>query len=284
MTLYIIDLFCGAGGFSTGAKYADAKVTVAVDSWQKALDVHKDNHPNTVHLNMNLGGNIKKTTEFILSHVPKLKKNDKVHVHASPPCQQLSNINTQRNENEGLKMVKWTLKFVQQDCFDSYTIEQVNNKHVRDLYTKLKIPFILCDFSKLGVCQSRRRLIASNNLTLLKTLSELDIPFPPFHTIVDKPLVYISCSFNNTEYKKKYNSLEPYYTVIKSFEHYKYYDMKNNMYILDIKVAMKLQGFPQNYFDTCSKTDTRQMIANAVPAQVGYIVTLLLLNEKLDQF
>ena len=106
-----------------------------------------------------------------------MKKNDKVHVHASPPCQQLSIANTQKNEEDGLKMVKWTLRFVQQPCFNSYTIEQVNNKHVRDLYTKLKVPFILCDFSKLGVCQSRRRLIASNNNTLLDMLHNVDIPF-----------------------------------------------------------------------------------------------------------
>lgn len=279
MTLYIVDLFCGAGGFSTGAKYAGAKVAVAVDTWEKALDVHKHNHPKTVHLNMELGGNVKKITELILSHLPKLKKNDKVHVHASPPCQQLTNNNTQKSEQDqqnGLKMVKWTLKFVQQPCFNSYTIEQVNNKLVKELYTKLRIPYIFCDFSKLGVCQSRRRLIASNNLTLLKTMSELDIPFPPFHTIVKKPLSNISCIFNSIEYKKKYNSSEPFYTVISSFEKYKYYNMKNNMYILDIKVAMKLQGFSENYFNTCSKTDTQQMIANAVPAQVGYVICTIL--------
>jgi DNA (cytosine-5)-methyltransferase 1 len=58
MTLYIIDLFCGAGGFSFGASQAGAKVAIAVDSWDKALQVHQDNHPKTVHLNMELIKNL----------------------------------------------------------------------------------------------------------------------------------------------------------------------------------------------------------------------------------
>jgi site-specific DNA-cytosine methylase len=281
MTLYIIDLFCGAGGFSFGASQAGAKIAIAVDSWDIAIDVHKHNHPDTIHLNIELGGNVKKTTEFILSHLPLMKKNDKIHIHASPPCQQLSNINTRRNEEDGLKMVKWVVKFCEQSCFDSYTIEQVNNKHVRDLYTKLKIPFIVCDFSKLGVCQSRCRLIASNHSSLLEKLKVIDIPFEPLHKIIGKPIEHISYMYNNIEYKKLYDTKSPFYTTISSFQHYKIY-CKNNIYELDINIASKLQGFPNYYFNTTKfvpKQKLKQMIANAVPTQVGFIIVYILLDK-----
>lgn len=279
MTLYVIDLFCGAGGFSFGASQADnTHVAVAVDAWDKALKVHQDNHPNTIHLNMELGKNIKKTTELILSHLPKLKKGDKVHVHASPPCQQLSVVNKNKNEEVGLKMVLWTLKFVQQSCFDSYTIEQVNNKHVRDLYTRHKIPFILCDFSKLGVCQSRRRLIASHHPTLLKELSSLNIPFKPLHKILGKPIQKTSLQFQNNETIRKYNPNEPFYTILTGIDKYNIFLTNTKSIKLSLEVAQTLQGFPVTYFDTCdtTKRNRLKMIGNAVPCQVGYIICIIL--------
>lgn len=277
MTLYVIDLFCGAGGFSFGASQADnTRVAIAVDSWDKALKVHQNNHPNTIHLNMELGKNVKKTTEYILSHLPKLKKGDKVHVHASPPCQQLSIINQKKNEEHGLKMVLWTLKFVQQPCFDSYTIEQVNNKHVRDLYNKHEISFILCDFSKLGVCQSRRRLIASNKPSLLEQLSSLNIPFKPLHKILGKPIEAISQSFNGKETIRKYNPKEPYYTIVSCQHMYNIYLKDENCIKLPLNVSQTLQGFPNKYFDKHSIADLKVMIGNAVPCQVGYVICMVL--------
>jgi site-specific DNA-cytosine methylase len=276
MILYIIDLFCGAGGFSFGASQADnTHVAVAVDAWDKALKIHQDNHPDTIHLNMELGKNIKKTTEYILSHLPKLKKGDKVHVHASPPCQQLSVVNKNKNDEIGLKMVLWTLKFVQQSCFDSYTIEQVNNKHVRDLYNKYKIPFILCDFSKLGVCQSRRRLIASNKSSLLKELSSINIPFKPLHKILGMPIKATSYRFNTKETIKDYNPKEPYYTIISSIQLYKIYT-ENECRKLSLDIAQNLQGFPKKYFDNATIKDKSIMIGNAVPCQVGYVICMIL--------
>ncbi|GER21305.1 DNA cytosine methyltransferase [Variovorax boronicumulans] len=44
-----IDLFAGAGGFSTGAHMADVDVVWAANHWQAAVDVHAANHPGTAH-------------------------------------------------------------------------------------------------------------------------------------------------------------------------------------------------------------------------------------------
>lgn len=44
-----IDLFAGAGGFSTGAQMAGCNVVWAANHWQAAVDVHLLNHPGTAH-------------------------------------------------------------------------------------------------------------------------------------------------------------------------------------------------------------------------------------------
>lgn len=44
-----IDLFAGAGGFSTGATMAGCQVVWAANHWREAVDTHSENHPETAH-------------------------------------------------------------------------------------------------------------------------------------------------------------------------------------------------------------------------------------------
>lgn len=51
MTLTLTDLFCGAGGSSTGAtSVPGVQVSVASNHWQLAVDTHNTNHPNADHI------------------------------------------------------------------------------------------------------------------------------------------------------------------------------------------------------------------------------------------
>lgn len=45
-----IDLFAGAGGFSTGAAMAGCQVVWAANHWPAAVQVHANNHPDTLHV------------------------------------------------------------------------------------------------------------------------------------------------------------------------------------------------------------------------------------------
>ena len=50
MTLTLTDLFCGAGGSSTGAtSIPGVSVKIAANHWQLAVDTHNTNHPSTDH-------------------------------------------------------------------------------------------------------------------------------------------------------------------------------------------------------------------------------------------
>ena len=45
-----IDLFAGAGGFSTGATMAGVNVVWAANHWPDAVEWHSKNHPEAQHL------------------------------------------------------------------------------------------------------------------------------------------------------------------------------------------------------------------------------------------
>lgn len=45
-----IDLFAGAGGFTTGAVMAGVQVVWAANHWPAAVQVHANNHPGTMHV------------------------------------------------------------------------------------------------------------------------------------------------------------------------------------------------------------------------------------------
>lgn len=50
LDITVTDMFCGAGGSSTGAVNAGAIVSLAINHWPRAIETHNTNHPNTTHV------------------------------------------------------------------------------------------------------------------------------------------------------------------------------------------------------------------------------------------
>lgn len=48
--LTAVDFFCGMGGSSTGLRSAGYDIKVAANHWQRAIETHSANHPDTEHL------------------------------------------------------------------------------------------------------------------------------------------------------------------------------------------------------------------------------------------
>jgi DNA (cytosine-5)-methyltransferase 1 len=46
----VTDMFCGAGGSTTGAVYAGAQVQLAINHWNIAIETHNSNYPDTTHV------------------------------------------------------------------------------------------------------------------------------------------------------------------------------------------------------------------------------------------
>lgn len=95
----VLDLFCGAGGFSEGFRQAGFEIAYAVDSWDKALIAHRKNHPDTVHILADVGD--------IDGSIFKGKID---MVIGSPPCQEFSQANQNPDPEKGLEMVKHFLR------------------------------------------------------------------------------------------------------------------------------------------------------------------------------
>lgn len=154
----VVDLFCGGGGFSEGAKNAGAKVVCAIDNWDAALKVHHANHPKVPTFNFELGGSIVETAVFIREH---LTPGSHFHLHGSPPCQALSNASN-HNSDDGMRLVNWFIDLVNYMKPDSWSMENVipvakklDRDHPTVQYAKLNA----ADF---GVAQTRKRVFAGH--------------------------------------------------------------------------------------------------------------------------
>lgn len=77
-TMRAVDLFCGFGGFTAGAKAAGLEVVAAVDVCDFALQVHTLNAPEVHHVQADLG-------TYPLQELPEFDL-----LLASPPCQGFS--------------------------------------------------------------------------------------------------------------------------------------------------------------------------------------------------
>jgi DNA (cytosine-5)-methyltransferase 1 len=84
-----IDLFCGAGGLSLGARASGINVRFAFDKDTNACETYRKNHIDTSCLNLDLA---KSDPTF-----PKLKPS-KLIIFGGPPCQGFSTSN-QRTRN-----------------------------------------------------------------------------------------------------------------------------------------------------------------------------------------
>ncbi|MDA4127039.1 MAG: DNA cytosine methyltransferase [Thaumarchaeota archaeon] len=78
--LTVIDLFCGAGGFSEGFKQMGFDVTYAIDNWNPAIEAHKLNQPEAETMKADVET---LDPKLFLDHRPDV-------LIGGPPCQEFS--------------------------------------------------------------------------------------------------------------------------------------------------------------------------------------------------
>ncbi len=160
MRVLVVDLFCGAGGFSTGAAAAGAEIALAVDSWPDALGVHALNHASAAHWCEELGGDASAFSARVHAHLADAygaRDSFRLHVHASPPCQNFSTANGISDPSAGLRLVEWSIELMRALRPDSWTLEQVGNPRLRALAAQHNGKLVAC--ADYGVPQSRKRLV-----------------------------------------------------------------------------------------------------------------------------
>ena len=276
--IQVIDLFCGMGGFSEGVKQSqNATVILAVDNWKEALDIHQLNHPESQHLQMNLGEYSNAKTWKIMQSTVQLQNSDHLHIHGSPPCQNISRANNRfRNLEEGLRLVKWFLNFVRYVKCDSWSMEQVSHPVVVELVSLYsKNVMIKCNFYNYGVPQKRIRLLCGqgvdfSHMTPIQPLTNREILE---HWNVTSPVLLGSggqYAQTSIRYAKTIDD-NVFPTVVgsrsgslihpRTHQLIRYFTLQENLL---------LQTFPETYQMTqISRQKRQQMIGNSIPPIIG---------------
>jgi len=186
-TLEVYDLFCGAGGFSTGARAAGCHVAFACDSCEEAIATHKRNHPTTAHKVCHLP-----------CEIPLPTDGRRFHLHGSPPCQRFSPVNKRLrvdgDKEDALNLVEWYVEFALASRATSWTMEQVPAPEIMELMERVRsnnharMAFGIFDFSKLGVPQTRKRLIAGSPRLIARLMRATEEqPRRNVRSVISKP-------------------------------------------------------------------------------------------------
>lgn len=102
----IVDLFCGAGGFSLGFEMAGFESILAIDKWEDAVNTYNHNHTNPVATTVDI-------QKFTSEHLRSLSKNRPViGVIGGPPCQGFSMVGKREVGDERNSLYLQYVRFV----------------------------------------------------------------------------------------------------------------------------------------------------------------------------
>ncbi|MEC4620136.1 DNA cytosine methyltransferase [Bacillus paranthracis] len=138
----VIDLFCGAGGFSEGFERAGFEIVRAYDIWAPAILTHNQNHGNGKQIAFK--GDIYEISMLDDEEFEKWIPDTEVII-GSPPCIAFSNSNKsgKADKTEGIKLIEAFLRIVARKMSKSnsklkyWVMENVENSlgFVEDNYT-----------------------------------------------------------------------------------------------------------------------------------------------------
>jgi DNA (cytosine-5)-methyltransferase 1 len=152
----VLDLFCGAGGFSEGFRQAGYKIVAGIDNDAESLETFKYNFPEAMAINMDLSLSIDNKK----SPLKELFKN-KIHVIiGGPPCQGFSIAGKRDKTDPRNNLYKAYLAKIKN--FDPIAIVVENVPTILGLYRGGIAQAIVSDFKSLGFDTKILTLLASD--------------------------------------------------------------------------------------------------------------------------
>ena len=309
--LKVIDLFAGAGGFSTGFESTDLfKVIYANEYIDKFCQTYIQNHKDTEV-------QCKDIRQVKLDEVKKLIDNQTVDVIiGGPPCQGYSMAGRRDKKDprnslfmDFVRFVKYFERkyFVMENVGGILTMKNANNELVKNI--------IMEEFKKIGYNVEYKKLLASNygvpqnrrRVFFIGTKRKQEIIFPePTHnktnrvavkTVlfdkndVDKSFFHSQKMIDGFVRRKAANKAkgygfgaqylrldEPSFTISARYGKdgsdalVKYSDTEVRM--LTMREAARIQTFPDTYEFVGSKKDVYMQIGNAVPCLLAKHIAL----------
>lgn len=184
-TTTAVDLFAGAGGFTTGAIAAGIDVLACGNHWPEAIEIHAANHPDVQHICANL-------LELDMARLPA---HDLLLV--SPACQGFSQTAhpTRRPKHESDRNTAWAILC----AAEAHRPRTILMENVPDMLRWALWPTWvdglrrlgyevrehIFDTADFGVPQNRKRLIVSARQGEALDLVSPQLPHVPAATIID---------------------------------------------------------------------------------------------------
>lgn len=167
--LTMLDLFCGAGGFSVGASWAGFQPVLGIDYLEPAMETWTYNHPDSI----GCLGNIKQVDpEFIKRMLESKGVNTVDLITGGVPCQGFSRANRKHNDNDERNYLFLEyMRFVKEFLPDYIILENVSGMRttagghfegqIKEKMEELgyTVTVRLINAADYGVPQIRQRLI-----------------------------------------------------------------------------------------------------------------------------
>lgn len=160
----VVDLFCGAGGFSNGFEDAGFDIALALDSWKDAIMTYNHNHRNRV-------GICKNIYDFTNDELRELsEKENIVGIIGGPPCQGYSMVGTRNAKDTRNTLYLQYVRFVEVMRPEFFILENVKGlltlekgyfkRDILERFTKLgyNVTYKVLKASDYGIPQKRERV------------------------------------------------------------------------------------------------------------------------------
>ena len=166
MKFKAIDLFCGAGGLSTGLKKSGFRLCLGVDIDEKALKTYKCNLKRTKVLKED----IKKVTGEKITELTGINRRDNFLLAGCPPCQGFSSLGKRDANDEKNELVYEYIRIINELELSFILMENVPGMStgvgkeifknvVKELEENYHVEYATLNAADFGVPQIRKRLV-----------------------------------------------------------------------------------------------------------------------------
>tara|TARA_Y100000817_G_scaffold313046_2_gene308234 strand:+ start:8731 stop:9645 length:915 start_codon:yes stop_codon:yes gene_type:complete len=283
--LEVYDLFCGIGGFSTGATLAGHRVVVAADCEKKMLVWHRANHPNAQHVRATLPRDEHKLG------LPGPESAKRWLLHGSPPCVKLSAAKwekTQEEIDDALDMIRWYFELALRQKPTFWTFEQVAVKRVLDVCETFRkqhphsFAYAVVRCSDYGIPQMRRRVLGGSPKLIHALLKKRGTFAPELSTVAHWTppkrgfCMYPKWSIRGRRLKASEMSISPTtgpgYSIIGSHVNYWCNHDGENKLVFSVREGARMQTFPDSTRLPRNARLAQRLVGNALPVRLAQLL------------
>jgi len=255
--LSVIDLFCGAGGFSEGFRQAGFNIVFGIDNNRVACETFQYNFPDAKVV----CEDIIKFDDFPKSDI----------IIGGPPCTEFSKGNVSRTWDTSL--IRRFLSIVKKIKPRFFVMENVPDCQIsitkefsKDFPTQL-----ILSASDFECATVRTRLFAGNFPNVIQKSTK---------TVVVKDVIKCDMSGYRQPFKqpvyRKIDPKKPLFTICSQRIGNERYLLPNGR-SLEVAELATIQGFPSHFIFPCSRSEAQRMIGNSVCPPVAKAIAKAIL-------